>query len=351
MIKTRIHFLMLFVFMLFVLVSCSNSTEKAKETEPNKENSQAVIATPVDLARSLCSDITTDEFFNTSSKHGNTYTYIANACGYYQYSHGVLPQKLSDLLDGFIVAWPRCVYTNQPIKEINTMPDPENPEHIGKVYYERIDDFSGNICYLAIDVSSFHEGNPKWGVEKQGIRFLVFNEKTRKGSFPNALAEMPPAKRQNIAYRVHLFYLFQIMLEEQIERTGTIANSFDGLFYDNGFCLFRNGIENLRKEIASGNADFELGHCSATQENIYYHSGTIPSFESLSLLGTGVLEKSGPIGLEPEPCEHPSEGHLYIASKMPIREDICKPVIHFSSTQFNSYTFRDEVLIDPEDVL
>ena len=351
MIKTNINFLMLFVFMLFFLASCSNSSEKVKRTEPDKENSQSVIGTPVDLARSLYSDKTNDEFVNTSFNHINRYIYIAEACGYYQYSHGILPQKLSDLLDGYILAWPRCVYTNQVIKEIDTMPDPENPEHIGKVYYERIDDFSGNICYLGIDVSSFIEGNPKWGVAKQEIIFLITNvspdEKSRRGASPPA--DMPSEKRQNIAYRMHLFSLFRCMLTGQIERTGTIGNSFDSLFYDNGFCLFRNGIENLRKEIESGNADFELGHCSGTDRDIYYSSGTIAA--PASILETGVLENSGPIGIEPIPSDNASEGHLYATRIMPILPDICKPVIHFSSSQFNSYTLRDEILIDREDVL
>jgi len=200
------------------------------------------------------------EFFedlDNTVRYANLVRTIAAACSGYRAAYGALPQKLDDVLDGFLLIWPVSPYTGKPFGIINTMPDPDNPNHIGKVYYERIDDSKGYLYTLNIDMDNYEEDKQEYMIEEVEI--------VRRGDlYPTAPhSKLPPEDCAWWAFNHSADSVLRTRFNGSIiANDGSLPSDFAQMLTDNGyeqFMIVKEGLNKLREGIHSGMCTFEIG--------------------------------------------------------------------------------------------
>jgi len=327
--RRKLNFLLFIMVISLILGSSYHSNSRADENMTE---------------RGLSNDESKAELIDIAFRSLNDYIFISSACGHYQTAYGSLPDKLEDLMNGFMLLWPKCTFKNEPIKVINQMPDPNNPDHVGKVYYEKIDNFHGNIYYLQMNIEAFEQGQSSWVTVKQEIELPVkrFNS---DGTLTDStvLSNMNPEDRMWFGYRRCLYPMFSMVIYRSLERDGNLENSFSDFLVNNGCYVFRDGIEMLKNGINNNKVAFDIGDAGDGM-HFYYDLETL----DLNTSQSQHFQKCVKAILNDEPLPN----HIYVLQTLVD----CPPVgtntkSFFNSGDFNTYSFPDELLINKEDLI
>lgn len=209
------------------------------------------------------------EALDNAVRYANLVRNIAAACSGYRAAYGALPQELDDVLDGFLLIWPVSPYTGKPFGIINSMPDPDNSNHIGKVYYERIDDSKGYLYTLNIDMDNYEEDQQEYMVEEVEI--------VRRGDlYPTAPhSELPPVDCAWWAFNHRADSVLRTRFSGSIiANDGSLPSDFAKMLTGNGFrhyMIVKEGLNKLQEGINLGKITFEIGEVNYGE--YYYVDG------------------------------------------------------------------------------
>ena len=141
--------------MICLLLACS---EKQPSVKPEKNHSEKR-STNVNGEKDTRSydsvaASTSEEYLAAKKKHQRFLTHICLieiSCELYHDAYDKLPDDLSGLFDGFLFLWPGNIYGEGPVKVLKTSPNPDNPEHRGKVHYWRLGSHEGYLEFIVPD--------------------------------------------------------------------------------------------------------------------------------------------------------------------------------------------------------
>jgi len=222
---------------------------------------------PVDTRGSL-SETQTGELRSLSMQYDFPLMQTINdACAAYQSSHGVLPDRLEDLTDGFMVFWPGCVYNDKPLMIMHSVPDPQNPEHIGKVFYERLNNIQAKIYYLDVDIEKSQAGQLAWKVIEDNVELFIQDELNPDGSYKSVPSSWSPHPQNSFTAQEKflfgfsdIFYLKIIQLvNNYLNHFGNLDTSFQDMLRSRKFFIFEKGLAKLNEYVSDGSIEFDMG--------------------------------------------------------------------------------------------
>jgi hypothetical protein len=328
------------IMLLLFSVACSESSNNAKTVKPDS-GSMRKSDEPVRVSDNSISD---PELESKENRFLNSFYFISAACANYQTAYGSLPLKLEDLIDGFMLVWPRNIYSDGPIKTLNQMPDPGNPDHIGKVYYERIDDLHGFIHFLSMDIESFRNGRPSWILNKYEIDLPVkeFVQPDDSLIDSSILSAMLIEDRVWFGYRCFLYQSLHSVIGRALSRDGNLNKPFPEVIRESDFYLVDSGIAKLKDGIDKGKVSYDIGDIGDGL-NYYY------DVESLDL--TQKIPRHFQRCLKPDLRDEISNYDKYT-----IRNIECPPAESttqsiFKSADFSTYDFKDDLTITKADLV
>ena len=230
---------------------------------------------PVDTRGSL-SEVQSGELATLSMQYRSLIQTINDACAGYQFSHGVLPEKLEDLIDGFMVFWPGCVYNDKPLMIMHSTPDPQNPEHIGKIFYERLNNIQAKIYYLDVDIEKSQAGQLAWKVMEYNVELFIQDELDPDGSFKFVPPSFSSHPQDSLAtqekFLIGFSDIFYLKIEQNVidyvHHFGNLETSFQDMLKKGKYFVFEKGLAKLNEYVRDGSIEFDMG--SAGDGSHYY---------------------------------------------------------------------------------
>jgi hypothetical protein len=201
---------------------------------------------------------------------------IEVACELYHDTYLTLPDELSDLFDGFMLIWPGNVYSNGPVKILDSEPDPDNPDHRGNIYYQRYDSHEATLKFILPDIKNIQRDKTKWITSEQRIvsdtAKLLLNpqEERLKPSSKTAifLVETTQAERYKYGYIQLISQNLSYLIDDSLIRTGNLDNSLVDLIKGGDYYFIDKGIETIRKNVKEKLIVFDFG--SLQNESYFY---------------------------------------------------------------------------------
>jgi hypothetical protein len=246
---------------------CQSSSIKPIKPDDNSNQNGAIISNePIDTRGSL-SETQAGEFRSLSMQYRNVIQTLSDACAAYQFSHSVLPEKIEDLIDGFMVFWPGCVYNDKPLMIMDSIPDPQNPEHVGKIFYERLNNIQAKIYYLDVDIEKSQAGQLAWKVIEYNVELFIQDELNPDGSFkfvPPSLSNHPQnsftAQEKFLFGFRDIFYLkIEQLVIDYLNHFGKIDTSFQDMLKNRKYFVFEKGLAKLNEYVSDGSIEFDMG--------------------------------------------------------------------------------------------
>jgi hypothetical protein len=270
MINSNCRIIIIMLVACFMIAGCSNPTSEKKQAQKTAISvSEPEVASK---SHETSNNINKEQIAKTFSNLSH-YSIILEACGNYQIAKGIMPQRLEDLLDGFMLIWPGSIYTGKPVKIISVPPDATNPDHIGTVYYERVNDFEANIYFPEVDVQkTSSDGKLAWFIDKKQVEPRIrgtAGDKTFADS--DLLSKIPPDERELLGYKMNLFHTVEIVMRSTLQEKGSLSESFNSLLNSENYYVFRNGWEKLGKLINDGKISYNFGD-TGDKTNFYYET-------------------------------------------------------------------------------
>jgi len=210
------------------------------------------------------------ELLRQSSEDIGNIIMIGNACSHYQAAYGALPQSLENMLDGFMFIWPGSVYTKKPVQIIHRMPDPVNPDDVGKVFYERLNDFQGNIYMLGVDVQAIINGKLLWKVDKQKIQLSIYGQNP-DGTLRDAqtLIDIGQKNRYLFGYRRNVYQALTDLMVNSLTKSGFLENTFQEILSKNHCYILKENFDILKELVRKNDVKFDFGSVGDGKQ--YYH--------------------------------------------------------------------------------
>ena len=221
------------------------------------------------------------------------------------------------------------------------MPDPENEDHVGKAYYERVNDHMVNIHYLEVDEEASQSGKLVWERAKIDLKHLMggYTLDVTKYTFPKYVEEMNPEKRKLygfvkgiLNYELTSYMLFSLM------ESGSLEDSFVELLINHKYYLSEAGIQKLEEGINSGEVVFDIGEVG---DGIHYYYDRVDYDRDAE----EIVYKRKCFKFEPYRDFYKMDRN----TECPELDQNSKSI--FNSRDFDSYTFPDELIITKDDVL
>ena len=320
--------------MMIITLSCGNrdinvkpdKTSTPPTTTPEMEdNRQALLKSPEAM-----------EIINEDLADMNHIYVIELACGHYLLSYGAFPDTLDELLDGFTFLWPENIYTGKPEKILDSMPDPDNQEDIGGVYYERINDYSAQIHWLGRFPSDSESTGYEWTLGSHSIKPTV-NKSMDSTEYeePSFLTEMEPNEREWYGIERNLQMTLPFVIYDGIDRRSSVEDNILDILNASQYYISKSGYEKLQTGVNEGMIKFDIGSLGDAEHfYLLYYS----------------------------PEQNTDDPYVHVCFEMQedeSRSDLKVPCIEFDSNNansffnsddFDSYTFPDEVFITKYDV-
>jgi len=319
------------ILVTIVALSCGNSDLKVK---PDKTSSPPT--TTPQLEEDIQSFLRTPaamEIDNESTANINHVYVLELTCGHYLVSYGSMPDTLNDLLDGFTFLWPESIYTGKPMKILDSMPDTNNPNDIGGVYYERINNYSGKLYWLDKTPSNSESTGYEWTMSSHPIKPTV-SKSTMDDTYEEApfLTEMTPAEREWFGFERNLQMTLPFLIYDGIDRRSYVEDNILDILNASQYYISKSGYDKLKSGLNEGVLKFDIGSRVDMEHFYFLYYNTedpyLPVCFEMQVDGTRSNLKVN--------CPE---------------FDSKNANSFFNSDDFDSYTFPDEVFITKYDIL
>lgn len=322
------------ILIMIITVSCGDSDLKSNETSPQSditpqsvEDRQSIVRTPAFL-----------DLEPESTANGNRVYVIGQTCSHYLVSYGSMPETLNDLLDGYALIWPSDIYTGKPMKILDSMPDPNNPDDIGGVYYELINYHSARIHHLYKWPSDSVDVGYEWLVGGFAVKPVMGKSMMDINSYndPSFLTKMAPEERMWYGYQRYLQASFPFLIWDAIDRRDKVEDNILDLLNSSKYRILKSGYDKLKSGLNEGVLKFDLGSRGDTEHFYYLWYNTDYNTDDPYVPVCFEIREDGSRSDLEVPCTE---------------FDSNNATSFFNSDDFDSYTFPDEIFIAKSDVL
>jgi hypothetical protein len=295
------------IIALFLPGCSSSSPQKIKPGQPETTVAQEPDKTTVKPDEGfkpqpepplLPREILEEDYYQMN--HANT---ISVALMFYRDAYGKFPDKVEELLDGWMLFWPINIYTHQPVKVLDNKPDPKNKDDLGNVFYEKVDNDKATIYYISLDQPNSTKDNlvyklnsPVITYEAEYARREPENPRFQK---TRELQDKPDSER--IRYYYTIFSLRQLngFFTWGMQKYGTFDESFTDLTQKLDYRLSLEGFQFLQKAVSDGWFTFDVGDIGDGELNYFKFTGALEPIDScwklMPELGlSGAVEKRAP---------------------------------------------------------
>jgi hypothetical protein len=214
--------------------------------------------------------VTSKEYLDAKKQYTRFWSHIfliEIACELYHDTYLTLPDDLSDLLDGFMLIWPGNIYQGGPVKILNSIPDPENPNHRGNVYYELLDGHEATLKFVIPDLKNFTPGREKWILSEQRIvsdtAKLLLNPQEEKlkpsSAVSQFLLEATKEERYRYGYVKLMSQSLSYLIDDSLMRKGILEDTLVNLVDKGNYYFIDTGIQTISKNVVDKKITFNFG--------------------------------------------------------------------------------------------
>jgi hypothetical protein len=215
-------------------------------------------------------NLRTDEYMVAEKEYARFWSHIfliEIACELYHDTYLTLPDDLSALLNGFMPIWPGNVYQRGPVKVLNSLPDPENPNHQGNVYYQLLDGHQATLKFIIPDLKNFTSGKERWILSEQRIvsdtaKLLLNPEEERlkpSSAVSQFLLEATKEERFRYGYVKLMSQSLSYLIDDSLIRKGILEDTLVDLVDKGNFYFIDTGIQTIRKNVVDKKITFNFG--------------------------------------------------------------------------------------------
>lgn len=230
-------------------------------TSPQLENNSKV------LSGSLPPNETDEEKLDLANS--NHMSLIQYTCGFYLTAFGSMPETLDDLLDGFSFLWPGSVWTGEPIKILDSKPDPKNPDHIDGVFYEKINSYTAKLYFLFKNPYASNDAD-EWAMTSIDATPRTATSGAKDGEWKEGsfITDMNPNDRFWFAYQRNLYLTMPFLMYDAMDRRTVVENNIIDLLRNSQYFIVDSGLEKMETGLGENRLTFDIG--SVVNSNRYY---------------------------------------------------------------------------------
>jgi hypothetical protein len=252
---------------LFISLLCCGCQHKIKPIEPPKGESREQPASSVTEKENKKKTILPEDLTKTYFRNLNHISLIEISCGFYHEIYWEMPDSLTQLFNGLMFVWSGNIFNDGPVKILSSPPEPDNPNHIGNIYYEKLNQHEAIMKYLNINRKLSTNEKYVWEIVERKVYSLtakcmtdpVYKRDNPLCSLVNKLEHMSAKERYHYCYIKILSQSISYMSADSLMRTGFLDDSFAKVLSEGKYYVTRNGYDELKKITQKHDILFMMG--------------------------------------------------------------------------------------------